>query len=207
MLLCKIKFEKAEKLPRTLKKSIQYFVSSNVINGEICQIRNNFLMRTCFRFWQIAQRSKFLDFAKLPVLLEKWWMRKFFRFGKITWCGLFADFEKLCPKEEFFRISKNCQFACFTKKLPNEEFFRNLENSRIASKSIRPNRLRFNSHVESYCGPRCGQLEVSRTCRIDLGTSIFLFDHSTPNLTATSSVGASVQLISYDYCPLGPPIQ
>jgi hypothetical protein len=72
------------------------------------------------------------------------------------------------------------------------------------SKSIRPNRIRFNFHVRPYRVLRCGQLEVSRTCRFDVGTSIFLFDNSTPNLTGTSSAGASVQLITYDYCPLGP---
>ncbi len=104
-----------------------------MIDGEICQIRNNFLLRTCCQFWQIAQRGNFSDFAKLPVLLEKWQMRKIFRFGKITWCGHFADFEKLCPKEEIFRILKNCQFACFTKKMPYEGIFWNSKNFRIAS--------------------------------------------------------------------------
>ncbi len=72
------------------------------------------------------------------------------------------------------------------------------------SKSIRPNRIRFNSHIRSYHALRCGQLKVSRTCRFDVGTSIFLFDNSTPNLTATSSTGASVQLITYNYRPSGP---
>jgi hypothetical protein len=73
------------------------------------------------------------------------------------------------------------------------------------SKSIRPNRIRFNSHVRPYRVLRCGQLEVSRTCRFDVGTSIFLFDNSMPNITGTSSAGVSVQLITYDYCPSGPP--
>ncbi len=72
------------------------------------------------------------------------------------------------------------------------------------SKTIRPNRIRFNSHVRPYRVLRCGQLKVSRTCRSDVGTSIFLFDNSTPNLTGTSSAGASVQLITYHCCPSGP---
>ncbi len=72
------------------------------------------------------------------------------------------------------------------------------------SKSIRPNGIRFNSHVRPYSVLRCGQLEVSCTCRFDVGTRIFLFDNSTPNLTRTSSAGASDQLITYDYCPSGP---
>ncbi len=75
------------------------------------------------------------------------------------------------------------------------------------SKSIMPNRIQFNSHVRPYPVLRWEHLEVSRTCRIDVGTSIFLFDNSTPNLTATSSAGASVQLITYDYCPLGPSVE
>jgi hypothetical protein len=80
-------------------------------------------------------------------------------------------------------------------------------NSKIIntkSKSIRPNRIQFNSHVRPHRILRCGQLKVSCTCRFDVGTSIFLFDNSTPNLTRTSSAGASVQLITYDYRPSGP---
>ncbi len=94
-----------------------------IIDGEICQIRDNFLMRTCFRFRQIAQRGIFLDFAKLPVLLEKWRMRKFFRFGKITWCGYFANFEKLCPKEDFFGFQKIASLHVSLKKCPMRKFF------------------------------------------------------------------------------------
>ncbi len=93
-----------------------------MIDGKICQIGNNFLTRTCFQCWQIAQRGNFLDFAKLPVLLEKWRMRNFFRFGKITWCGHFANFEKLCPKEDFFGFQKIASLHVSLKKFRMRKF-------------------------------------------------------------------------------------
>ncbi len=61
------------------------------------------------------------------------------------------------------------------------------------SKTIRPNRLFLNSYVGSYRSLQCGQLELSRTCRNDVGISIFLFDHTMPNLTATMLRGAPVE--------------
>ncbi len=51
------------------------------------------------------------------------------------------------------------------------------------SKSIRPNRIFLNSYIEPYCSLQCGQLELSRTCRNDVGISIFLFDHTSQNMT------------------------
>ena len=61
------------------------------------------------------------------------------------------------------------------------------------SKSIRPNRLCLNSCIGLYRSLQCGHLELSRTCRNDVGISIFLFDHTMPNLTGTTLRKAPVQ--------------
>ncbi len=72
------------------------------------------------------------------------------------------------------------------------------------SKSIRPNRLCLNSYAGPYRSLQCGHLELSRTCRNDVGTSIFLFDHTMPNLTGTTLRGAPVQKYSDYQRPSGP---
>jgi hypothetical protein len=69
------------------------------------------------------------------------------------------------------------------------------------SKTIRPNRLFINSYVGPYCSLQCGQLELSHTCRNDVGISIFLFDHTMPNLTATMLRGAPVENIAITSAP------
>ncbi len=70
------------------------------------------------------------------------------------------------------------------------------------SKTIRPNRLLFlNSYIGPYCSLQCGQLELSRTCRNDVGISIILFDHTMPNLTATTLRGAPVENIAITSAP------
>ncbi len=69
------------------------------------------------------------------------------------------------------------------------------------SKSIRPNRILLNSFIEPYRSLQCRQLELSRTCRNDVGISIFLFDHTMPNLTATTLRGAPVENIAITSAP------
>jgi hypothetical protein len=69
------------------------------------------------------------------------------------------------------------------------------------SKTIRPNRLFLNSSVRPYCSLQCGQLELSCTCRNDVGLSIFWFDHTMPNLTATTLRGAPVENIAITSAP------
>ncbi len=61
------------------------------------------------------------------------------------------------------------------------------------SKSIRPNRLCFNSYIGPYCSLQLGHLELSCTGRNDIGISIFLFDHTMPNLTAAMLCVAPVE--------------
>ncbi len=58
------------------------------------------------------------------------------------------------------------------------------------SKSIRPNRNQLYSYVGPYCSLRYEQLEVSRTCRNNVGTSIIFITSTIPNLTRRSSAGA-----------------
>ncbi len=53
---------------------------------------------------------------------------------------------------------------------------------------------------------QCVQLELSLTCRNDVGISIFLFDHTMPNLTATMLRGAPVENIAIT-SSLGPIIR
>jgi hypothetical protein len=69
------------------------------------------------------------------------------------------------------------------------------------SKTISSNRLFSNSYVGLYCSLQCGQLEPSHTCRNDVGISIFLFDHTMPNLTATTLHGAPVENIAITSAP------
>jgi hypothetical protein len=69
------------------------------------------------------------------------------------------------------------------------------------SKTIRPNRLIFNSYVGLYCSLQCGQLELSCTCRNDVGISIFLFDHTMPNLTIIMLRGAPVENMAITSAP------
>ncbi len=58
------------------------------------------------------------------------------------------------------------------------------------SKSIRPNRNQLNSYVGPYRSLQWEQLEVFRTCRNDIGTSIIFITSTIPNLTGRSSAGA-----------------
>jgi hypothetical protein len=69
------------------------------------------------------------------------------------------------------------------------------------SKTIRPNRLFLNSYVGPYCSLQCGQLELSCTCNNDVGISIFLFDHTMPNLTSTTLRRAPVENIAITSAP------
>ncbi len=58
------------------------------------------------------------------------------------------------------------------------------------SKFIRPNRNQLYSYVGPYRSLRYKQLEVSRTFRNDVGTSIIFITLTIPNLTGRSSAGA-----------------
>ncbi len=53
------------------------------------------------------------------------------------------------------------------------------------SKTISPNRSFLIPTLDQYPSLQWGQLELSCTCRNYVGISIFLFDHTMPNLTAT----------------------
>ncbi len=75
------------------------------------------------------------------------------------------------------------------------------ETVKTKSKTIRPNRLFLNSYVGPYHSLQCSQLELSCTCGFDVGISIFLFDHTMPNLTATTLRVAPVENIANTSAP------
>ncbi len=58
------------------------------------------------------------------------------------------------------------------------------------SKSIRPNRNQLYSYVGPYRSLWYEQLEVSHTCRNNVGTSIIFITSTIPNLTGRSFAGA-----------------
>jgi hypothetical protein len=66
----------------------------------------------------------------------------------------------------------------------------------------RPNRNQLYSYVGPYRSLRYEQLEVSCTCRNDVGTSIIFITSTIPNLTARSSARAIQQ--TQHYHPSGP---
>ncbi len=94
-----------------------------MIDGEICQIWKNCLMRTFFQFWQIAQRGSFLDFENCQYCWKNDWWEKFSDLGKLPDVDIVLILKNCSQKRIFFGFQKIASLHVSLKNCPMRNFF------------------------------------------------------------------------------------